>query len=157
MRCILILLLITYTAACKKESSTRFEAYLINKSGHSIEIKPYFNGFVSTVNIMRLQQNDTLQIADGFYRGISSDSSAGFIPKYFAGADSLIVVFDNTYSITHYINTPSLLNSKYYLFTSQRNIGNPRSYQMIIKSSSSTFRENEFWYTFTQQDYLDAQ
>ena len=119
-------------SSCKKEGTTNHIAYLKNKTNHIIEIRPFYAGLVQTENIIRLLENETKEIANGNDRGIAS-AEAGFTPKYFAGADSMIVVFDNLYSITHYTNTPLALAPKHYVFTSLRNIGNLKSYTVETK------------------------
>lgn len=150
-----VFLIVIFTA-CKKESSTFYQSYFVNKSGHIIEIRPYFSGIVPTANILQMGINDTLQIADGFDRGIEYENN-GFDSKYFAGSDSIKIIFDNLYSIIHYVNTPAILAPKYYLYTSLRNIGNYKAYRQDIASSSKYSISKKFWFVFTEQDYLDTQ
>ena len=140
--------------SCIKESNTHYVAYLFNKTNHVIEIRPFYSGVASS-NVIVLGANETKEIASGNDRGINS-SSAGFTSKYFAGSDSCVVVFDNTYKITHYLNTPASLNLKYYLYTSTRNILNLKSYLTETTDISKHSRENIFKYEFIEQDYLDA-
>ena len=139
---------------CIKEDITIYYAYVKNKSTHQIQINPYSSGTVVSANVISLIPNQEIKISDdGFVRGIAPNS--GFGSKYFAGVDSLVVVFDNLYPITHYANTPVSLASKYYLFTSTRNIGNKYSY-ILIGEDSKHQRKNSYYYDFTEQDYLDA-
>lgn len=82
--------------------------------------------------------------------------NAGFNSKYLNGSDSIIVLFDNLYSITHYINTPLLTARKYYLYASHRNLNNKDSYVYTYRDISKQKRETTYTYEFTEQDYLDA-
>jgi|CXWL01.1.fsa_nt_gi hypothetical protein len=153
------ILLLTFFSAlafesCTKEAITIYYAYIKNKTTHQIQIKPYSSGGIVTANIISLSPDQEIKISDdGFVRGIALNS--GFGSKYFAGVDSLVVVFDNLYSITHYSNTPVSLAPKYYFFSSNRNIGNKYSY-VLIGEDSKHKRINSYYYDFTEQDYLDA-
>jgi hypothetical protein len=139
---------------CKKEEVTFYYAYVKNKSTHQIQIKPYSLGAVVTANIILLPPNQEIKISDdGSIRGISQNS--GFGSKYFSGVDSLIVIFDGLYPITHYFINPTSLAPKHYLNTSNRNLGNKYSYLLVGQDSKHT-RTNSYYYDFTEQDYLDA-
>ena len=155
MRGILFIAITIIFYSCIKESNTHYVAYLINKTNHVIEIRPFYSGVAPLSNIISLGANETKEIANGNDRGINS-AGAGFTSKYFAGADSCVVIFDNTYKITHYVNTPTLLNLKYYLYTSTRNIENLKSYYAETTDINKHSRENIFKYEFIEQDYLDA-
>ena len=154
MKYLLLFGFILFLNGCSKERMTLYYANLKNTTSHKIEIRPYFNGIVPSEKIIVLLPNDIKQIAEGTMRGISG---YGFISGYFGGPnDSVIIVFDNTFLITHYFNTPTSLNSKHYLFSSKRNIGNPESYKIISTDISKYKRENRHTYEFKEQDYLDA-
>ena len=139
---------------CIKEGSTSYRATIINPTMHTIECRPYYAGAVPPANVFKIGANDTLEIALGSDRGIVG--RAGFNPKYFAGADSVLVVYDNLYSIIHYGNTPAVLNPRHYLYSSLRNIANQLSYEYTFTDHSKWFRSSNYKYIFTEQDYLDA-
>jgi hypothetical protein len=142
--------------SCQKERQTSFQAFLINKSGHKIEIRPHFGSTVPSDKIIRLQMNDSFLVGDGFFRGLVAADAYGFSSKYLNGADSLRIIFDDVFSITHYVRTPASFAPKYYLYTSLRNLGNYKSYAATSTVISKTAWYNEYKYTFTEQDYLDA-
>ena len=97
--------------------------------------------------------NQSIQIADGSIKG--SVSSPGFSSKY--KGDSIWVIFDNIYRITHYINVPVKLYPKNYIFSSLRNIGNPKSYRFVSTPMyGGKSYKNEHFYEFIEQDFLDA-
>ena len=141
--------------SCSKEESTISYAYLINGSTHKVVIKPYFSGVVPPDKTIILLSGQTKEIATAsFARGIGN---MGFNSSYFGGLnDSIIVTFDDLYSITHYFNPPATLSNKYYLPSSLRNIANPKSYNLQSRDVSKYQRENKYYYTFIEQDYLDA-
>lgn len=149
-----ILFIALLFTGCTKETVTFYYAYLKNKSVHQIQIKPYSFGAVVSANIISLSPNQEIKISDdGFLRGIATNS--GFGSKYFSGVDSLIVIFDGLYSVTHYFVNPTSLAAKYYLNTSTRNIGNKDSYVLIGEDSKHS-RNNSYYYDFIEQDFLDA-
>lgn len=155
MKIFFAIAVITLLAGCTKEESTLSYAYLKNGTSHKVEFRPYFSGNVPADKIIILLSNETKEIAKAvFARG---KGNHGFSSSYFGGpGDSIIVVFDDLYSITHYSSTPASVNPKHYLFTSLRNIGNPKSYDLQSRDISKYQRENIYTYTFTEQDYLDA-
>ena len=140
---------------CTKEESTISYAYLKNGSTHKVVIRPHFSGIVPPDKIITLFAGETKEIATAsFARGIGNQ---GFSSSYFgAPNDSLVVIFDDLYSITHYFNTPATLSPKHYLATSLRNIANPKSYDLQSRDITKYQRENKYTYTFIEQDYLDA-
>jgi len=143
-------------AACSKtDKMTTLEAWLYNNSSHSILILPYKSGIVLASDTIRLSENDSLQY------GLSSDwgdiTGPGFYSEYSGGPDdSIIVIYDDIYKISHYANTPVNLAIKYYLFDSKRNIMNPLSYEFSRIENKNESYTNMHKYRFTEQDYLDA-
>jgi len=143
-----------FLVSCTKESMTGYKTFLKNNTDHMIVIKPYHFGSVAMDKIITLPPSDSLQIAEGSERGIVT--GVVFSSEYFIGMDSLVVNFDNLYNITHYFILNPALNTKYYEFTSNRNLGNGISYAIKIEDVSKYSRHNTYTYTFTEQDYLDA-
>ena len=142
-------------SSCIKEQQTDYIATLVNKSNHSVKILFYKQGIVQPTDTIKLNFNDRKIIADGFMRGLNTGS--GFISSYFGSADdSIVVVFDNIYKITHYANLPVNRNPKYYLFTSLRNLGSSNSYIFTSVKVSKNRLYNTHTYEFTEQDYLEA-
>ena len=129
-------------AGCIKEGSTSYRAVMINPTMHTIEFRPYYGGVVPPANVFKIGANDTLEIALGSFRGIVGQG--GFISKYFAGTDSVLVVYDNLYSIVHYVYTPVALNPRHYLYSSLRNIGNQLSYEYTFTDHSKWFRSSNY-------------
>ena len=102
-----------------------------------------------------LNLNDSIQIADGYWPG--DMTRPGFISDYFDGPDdSIVVIFDDTFRMVHYANTPDQLAEIYYLFESLRNIGNASGYEFSRYKKKKEAYTNVHKYYFTEQDYLDA-
>lgn len=93
--------------SCSKEEVTIYKATVVNNSGHKIVIQPFFAGLNPSEKTITLLSNQNFEIASGSDRGFGNQ---GFSSSYFGGPnDSVIVTFDDLYSITHYFNTPSVL------------------------------------------------
>jgi hypothetical protein len=154
MKCCHILPLLFFLTGCVKEKITLYYAYAKNSTSHKVEIKPYFSGSIPPNRVIVLMANETKEIANGFDRGIVGN--AGFNSNYLSGSDSIVVVFDNLYSITHYLNQPGTFASKYYLYASNRNIYNKDNYAYTYEDLSKYKRKSQYVYEFKEQDYLDA-
>ena len=154
MKYFICLITVFLFAGCNREASTSYRIEIINPTMHTIEFRPYYAGIVPPAKVVRIGGNSILETMLDTDRGITG--RAGFISKYFSGADSILVVYDNLYSIIHYVYTPVALNPKHYLYSSLRNIRNPESYEYTFTDYSKWFRRNNHKYIFTEQDYLDA-
>lgn len=154
MKLILVVFGVLLVSSCTKEEMTLYSAYAKNGTGHKIEIRPYFFGSVPPAKVITILANDTKEIANGFDRGIVGN--VGFNSNYLSGSDSIIVVFDDLFKMTHYFNAPSQLAPKHYLLSSNRNIYNKDNYAFSFVDQSKYKRESTYLYSFTEQDYLDA-
>ena len=142
-------------AGCTKDYNSLYTATFVNTTQHSIKIFFYKGGFVSTQDTISLNANQQFEFANGSYRG--KVPGPGFTNNYFGGNnDSAVVIFDNLYKITHYVNLPTQLATKYYSYNSNRNIANVLSYRFVSTSISSHGNKNDHYYDFIEQDYLDA-
>ena len=155
MKIIIRLVIITLLfCGCAKEKNTLYHAYFKNTTAHTIEIKPYFGGVVPSEKIVLLLTNETKEIARGTDRGIVGN--AGFNSQNLSGSDSIVVVFDNLYKITHYFTAPLTTAPRFYLLMSNRNIYNKDNYAYSYQDISKYQRESNYNYEFKEQDYLDA-
>lgn len=148
--------LVTFSLyGCIKEKMTEFTAELYNATSHDIMILPYKGGVVNPTDTILLGSNQTFEIAHGTERGIKT--TPGFYSTYFGSPDdSIVVVFDDAYKVTHYANTPSSLAPKYYLSSSNRNIVNPQSYLFETHEVSRYRQWNHHKYFFAEEDYVFA-
>lgn len=151
---IVIILLLLFQIGCTKEKITIYKAFLKNTTNHEIKIIPYFSGITYSNKNVILHPGDSVKIGDGFDRGLVNHG--GFSSEYLSGSDSLVVSFDNLYTITHYFTTPSTLSNKHYLYSSGRNLGNYLNWEYSYSDLSKNKREAIYLYKFIEQDFLDA-
>lgn len=157
MRKILIIAIILFLVSCTKEHGiTTIFSNIKNSSAHQIKITFYYSGITYPDKILLLNPGDSVKFGFGYEYGILNQGG-GLSSDYFGSAnDSIVVSFDNLYSITHYVNTPVSLNSKHYLYSSLRNLANYLSWEYWYHDSSKDARQEYFLYRFSEQDYLDA-
>lgn len=132
---------------CQKEEATFNKFKITNNSGSAIKIIPAS----SSIDSLVLLNNETKEVDLPFTRGIGT----GINYAIFADGNPIIVVYNNTDSITHYNDTLSHPSKSYNLF-SERCFYNKVSYHKEIVNNSKHLRTVTLSYTFIQQDYLDA-
>jgi hypothetical protein len=140
-------------AGCEKENTTNYVATIKNNTTHSIEIRPYFGGVSPIEKRINLGSGEAVEVGRGTDRG---KGSQGFSFN-FGAPDSMVVVFDGVFKISHYVNTPINLASRYYLYTSIRNLMNYKSYDYKIIDDSKHEMNVSYTYSFVEQDFLDTQ
>jgi hypothetical protein len=149
---ILLLFVFFLLQGCRKDNITLFSAFLKNTTAHSIKILFYKNGFVSSSDTIKLLTNQEIRIAYGVHRGLLKNP--GFYSEYFgSGNDSIVVIFDNLYKVSHYGVLPANLSNRYYEFVSLRHLGNPKSYQFNSTQTAKNKLENVHRYEFVEADY----
>lgn len=142
-----------FFASCNKDSVTISNTIFINNTSHSISVFGYNNGLLNQESSFDLNANDIKTVFTLNNRGIGEGLSFG---EYFRPVDSFVVIFDNSFKITHYKPTLIGNNPKNYLFGSNRNIYNDSNYTNSIIIDKKFRREWNFEYTFIEQDFLDA-
>lgn len=153
---LLAITMLVFSCAKKRvEEITNFELTAVNSTGHTIELLPFYGGTTRERDRIQILPHSDQSLGKGWGWGIQSIGS-GFESRI-AGCDSLIVLFDNQFKVTHYGATPINLARRYYLFIDDRNIGYPIHYQGEIVRETKTSRNIHYSYTFTEQDYLYAQ
>jgi len=141
---------------CGKTSDkfTRIQAYWVNNSIHQLTIYPYVGKIVPDTLIVSLGPGDSILIADEAAFG-DLDIGAGIESKYVRNNDSMVVVFDSNFPISHYFQTPINKSAKYYLYESNRNLMQLQSYDAERKIDG--YKTIVYKYHFTEQHYLDTQ
>lgn len=151
---ILVVALLLFSS-CQKEQKTEYTASIKNSSTHIISILFYRDGLVGNLDSIQLSSNELVLIANGTFRGLVDIPS--FSSSYFGSPqDSIIVIFDHRYRMSHYSVKPNVFSIKHHFRESPRNLGNPNSYDFESKLIGGRFRSNTHFYTFTDQDFLDA-
>ncbi len=151
---LLICIYLVVQIGCTKEKSTNTYLYIQNSTQHKIQVIPFKNGIEYTQGKFSLTSQQKLTIGVYSTRGISNIPLA--FPEYMNGTDSIRVIYDSTYTITHYLITPVSYNSKFLLRSSNRNIGNIGNYINTITIDKKYQRSWDMIFTSTEQDYLDA-
>lgn len=143
-------------STCQVEQQTYYTGFLKNATtSHTIKILFYKSGIVYPNDTLFLLPGQQLEIGRGFQRGLSD--KPGFSSGHFGGPnDSSVVIFDNSYRVAHYSNTPAQLAPKHYINTSLRNIGNPKSYKFETERPSKNSWRKTHHYEFIEEDYLFA-
>ncbi|KAA5534779.1 hypothetical protein F0919_09225 [Taibaiella lutea] len=143
-------------SSCAKDKITNYIAVLYNRTEHSVMILPFKGGAVNSSDSVILNAGDSFLVGEGWMRG--EVKTPFFESEYLAVGenDSINVVFDNAYKISHFVTLPSNLPEKYYAFSSGRNIINRDNYEFTrIKDKNDNYT-NVHKYFFIEQDYLDA-
>lgn len=145
----LIICLFSFSS-CIKESMTTTIATLKNQSGVSINIIAYVNG-TQLNNIVEIIANSSFEISHENNFGISNN--AGFSSKYLSGMDSVKVVFNDSFIVTHYRKIADSLHPKSLGNNNNRNIFNYLNYVYSFVDKSKHSRLTTYIYTFTEADY----
>lgn len=151
---LVFLALVLAFSGCIIEETTTHQAYFTNTTNHRIVIVPFQEGAPLNNKIMLLKADTSINVFIITGRGIADP--ALFQENYFSEADSVVVTFDSTYSITHYIHTPAHLAPKYYLPDSDRNLYNKSSYLYTSEDLNKHNRRITYYYSFLVSDYENA-
>ncbi len=154
MKKILFVILIL-TLSCKYEENTNTKSFINNNSAHLITIIPYYQGMIVKEDSVNIGINERYLILDKNNKG---KGSGLLYSSYLAIYDSVQVLFDNSFITTHYsyATTFSLTNPKAIKYDSSRSIYNETNYIRKITMEDKRSISNEYTFTFTEQDYLDA-
>jgi len=155
MKLFLIFSCILVCFSCITEKQTFSTQKLYNSTNHTIIIIPFFNGVEIGSKKKMLPPNSVIELEYRFTRGINNVPAIFF--DYFKNVDSLHVMFDNQYQITHLLLSTFTSGLKNYASSSTRNLGNVYSYAKEKTEDKKNSRTWEVKYIFTNQDYLDAQ
>jgi len=153
-RIVILFLALTSLFSCIKEDSTNTKTIFQNKSGHSIEIRPYIQGRKSNEDVKTIANNESIVILDRNNRGKGTGFS---YPKYLLLIDSVEVVFGGTVKAVHYHENIIIGNPKALGYTNSRNIFNEANYTRKITNEDKHNIYNEYTFVFTEQDYLNAE
>ena len=146
------LLILTITTSCGKTEITQGisrQATLFNESGVRIRYIPFYAGYSIRDYTFEIGNGDSFFL--GNYPSMSSRNAPGFSSPYLTGLDSIRIVYNDKYIITHVWNYPdSLLQLHQLPYTSDRNIGNVKNYVWWFDES---IRRSIHEFTFIPEDY----
>jgi hypothetical protein len=147
------LFIFLFFTACIKESNTFSTTRFNNTTSHYISVDVYKWGGLVPQHSFFLTPGESKIVLSTSNGGIGNGIALGSMLMIM---DSIKVVFDDLYRITHYKPSLTGTNPHNYPYHSPRNIFNDSSYTRVLKGDRKYRRECDFKYTFTQQDYLDA-
>ena len=140
--------------SCIRDGKSITTLSLSNTTTHKVTLIPYYNGVVDSSRYKSLLPYDQILIENNFQKGKTK------IPvifwDYFKQLDSLTVIWDDTFNMTHMLSDTFHSSTNFIQFAENRNIGLSASYIQSIKSESKISIEWSVIYNFTEQDYLDA-
>lgn len=144
-----VIFLIFVLTGCIVDGSTESSYILVNNSNVKVKILP--------TNFM----NDTLVLSPNESKIIDVLSEDGknknkLYYKFVDFTNPVVVTFADSLEVGHYNDTLAH-TGKYYGLYSSRCFYNRDSYAQIIIKESKHSAQIKYIYTFTQQDYLDAQ
>jgi hypothetical protein len=142
-------------SSCNYEKSANTKSFINNNTFNKVTIIPYYQGFVVKEDSVQINSNQLVLVLNKNEKGKGSGFS---YPLYLAIYDSVLVAFDNSIHATHYsyATTNKGNNPKAIKIDSSRSIYNEVNYVRKIITESKRGISNEYTFTFTEQDYLDA-
>lgn len=151
----LLLISICVISGCVKEDTTFSYATIYNHSGVSVNVTLFSSGMPLNDYLIRLAPGDSIEVSTNKYMGKGKSNDPGFNNAYFSISDSVIVTFNDSFTIMHYRDTPLVTAAEYYLPSHSRCLLNIKNW---VHSSEETkhVATSRYQYTFTEQDYLDA-
>ena len=141
--------------SCTLEESTNTKSFINNNTLHIITIIPYYQGLVVKEDSVNINSNSIYEILDNSNKGKGTGFSYSL---YLAIYDSVQVAFGNSIHATHYsyATTNKGNNPKAIKIDSSRSLYNEVNYVRKIITESKRGISNEYTFTFTEQDFLDA-
>ncbi len=143
--CLKMLLCSFFVYSCCK-GSVSVNKFIFNNTNHNIIITPYKSGILKVTSIKKIDAKT--KNFSSFY----CYNDACFIDT--VKVDSMEISFDGLYVIVH--QTINNNSNDGIPFVSNRNLFNYKNYIIDRKKSSRCNTEINTFFTFTEQDYIDA-
>jgi len=141
----------------KKDAIIVTRIYFYNNTKHIIKLLPYEKGLVVTDSI-KVFPPSTITWLETEKNNTPSPASPAFDFRYRRNTDSILVTFNDVKKENHHLFMPN--SSKItYLPSKERCliVEDGGAYEQKIIEQRKTYVEVEYTYTFTEQDYLDAE
>ncbi len=150
-----LLLIILVLSSCRYEDSTNTSNFITNNTAHKITLTPYHNGIADNNNIVNINSKESKMVLENNNLGKGTGYTYA---SDLAIKDSTYVLFDDTILEVHYSfkESSNNIHSTGIKSDSNRSIYNENNYIRQIKSENKHNISNEYTFTFTEQDYLDA-
>ena len=156
MKYIALISLFFFITSCHRETTYDTKTLLINAADVDIKLIPYQQEIVITSKIVTLNPKERLQVMHRSGRGKGGGEI--YIEEIYFN-DSVNVTFGSNKVSPHYNHTVSAKypNLQGIHVGSNRSLYKRDNYVRKILFENKRSIENEYTYTFTNQDYLDAQ
>lgn len=137
--------------SCIVDGHSNIRTKLVNPTNHTIQIIPYNNGNEVLSGIVTIYPQKTTEVA--IWRGIGkvNPQNYGYELQY---CDSVKLLFENQSKII-YLNS-GINNQNGIVYSSVRNLINSKNYTKVIEFENAHSITGYFSYTFTEEDYIDA-
>lgn len=139
---------------CIKDKRSITDVIISNATIHKVTLVPYLNGFVDSSKYKILQAKSSISIENNFQKGKTKIPVVFW--DYFKNLDSLVVIWDDIYSMTHMLSDTFTSSNNHLQGYESRNIGLSTSYVNSVKTESKHSIEWAVINTLAEQDYLDA-
>lgn len=145
------LLGICFLSSCViKDYVSQTKTYLLNSSGHIIEVMPYNGNAVATVDYKKLSPNERIVVYEEAPWGRTIDPSWGSLLTFY---DSVIVVYDGLYRVKHNAFNDTTTCRTCLSAHDRRNLNNDLSYNKVLEEENKNYLKGYYEYTFTEADY----
>lgn len=134
MKYYLVLLLVFMIFGCIKDEKSTTNVSIVNATQHKVVLIPYTNGFIDSSKYKVLQSNEILSIETNNQKGKTKIPVVFW--NYFKNLDSLVVIWDDIYRMTHMLSDTFTSSSNHLQGYESRNIGLSTSYVNSVKSES---------------------
>ncbi len=152
-------------SACQAGWTEENVAEIENQTSTIVSIQFFEEGQI--VDSVQIQPTEKLLYAREVFAGTGKLSPPDVTKEYFSGhkygvwprrSDSLVVIFNHRYRVTHYYDSilPANTPTKFYGYNHERNIPNQKNFEMVVKKASKQTVSYLFTYTFTEDDYRFA-
>lgn len=153
MRKIALLLTMLLVYSCINEESNETTSIVENFSDQPITITPYDNGVAMTQDAHTVERLERKVVRRNEARGKNNSFP---YPDDIQSMDSVVVTFSNGVQAVHYSFSVLGSNSKAIKRDSPRSLFNKANFKRTVVSETKYTLADEYVYTFTTQDYLDA-
>ena len=158
LKYLFICCLVLYSfSSCVKDYITLNKAILVNETAHDISIFIFKKGGLANRDSIAINAHDSVVILQGTSKGEKAGVDwQGATGAFKNTGDSVIVIFDNNFPVTHYYQySPESIYraEKYYLFSSSRNVLNLDNFILNQEKLTKHKYENILRYRFAEQDY----
>ena len=152
----LTVILLLLGIGCKRDIDGRssIKYYWENKSVNSVEIRPFRNGVLNEEKVILLLPGQKKEVGSAILPD-KADLGTCFSSS-FLNADSVKVVFNGVFVITHYFLQGIATWGKHYDYGANRNLSSRTGYVGNITRDVKYGRDIAYNYIFSEQDYQDA-